>query len=440
MYKMIIVDDEKEIREGLSSWSWEEIGIEMAGCCAHGLEALQFVTENPVDIVVTDIRMPFMNGTELMENLNRLHPYITVVILSGHSDFEYAETAIRNGAADYLLKPVKFESLARSFGQLIKKLDTQKQAEYRTRILQRKAELLTLVLRDNFLRRLFQSPMCPEDIEQAGSEGEVMLRSESFTVAVFRLDRLSLQKQSVTEREMKLLTFSLDNILHDLWDSEKGYHFVDKSTGEFYLLSQKHDPHYDFAAILPLLEKYIGLFKSTFSAGIGQTVALPAEIHLSAQSAVHVLNRNPSESSVSLYSEDVFPIEQRRPPTASIYQLPMCKREDEGDNAILVRAKQYITVHYRRSITLKEVADHVFVSQGHLSALFKETGETYLKFLTAIRIKKAMELIMEARFKVYEVVEMVGYSDPAYFSELFKKYTGKSPNEFRGRSKQLRED
>jgi two-component system response regulator YesN len=114
--------------------------------------------------------------------------------------------------------------------------------------------------------------------------------------------------------------------------------------------------------------------------------------------------------------------------------------EREQNSVILVHAKQYILDHYHRSITLQEVADHVYVSQGHLSALFKETGETYLRFLTSVRMKKATELLRDPFIKVYEVVEKVGYTDPAYFSEVFKKYTGKTPNEFRGKSRQMREE
>ena len=115
MYKLLIVDDEKEIREGLAKWSWDAVGIEVAGCCSHGLEALQFVEERPVDIVVTDIRMPFMDGIELMTALNARYPFIRVVILSGYSDFEYAQKALKFGAIDYpLLKPLQFQTLARS--------------------------------------------------------------------------------------------------------------------------------------------------------------------------------------------------------------------------------------------------------------------------------------------------------------------------------------
>ena len=128
---MLIVDDEKEIREGLAKWSWDAVGIEVAGCCSHGLEALQFVEERPVDIVVTDIRMPFMDGIELMTALNARYPFIRVVILSGYSDFEYAQKALKFGAIDYLLKPLQFQTLHDTFAKAMERLREEKQAEFR---------------------------------------------------------------------------------------------------------------------------------------------------------------------------------------------------------------------------------------------------------------------------------------------------------------------
>jgi len=151
------------------------------------------------------------------------------------------------------------------------------------------------------------------------------------------------------------------------------------------------------------------------------------------------LRDNKEACSLSFYHYEDFPIERVEPEIPVDYRLPVSEVEDERNSVILVHAKQFILDHYHRSITLREVADHVYISQSHLSALFKEGGETYLKFLTSIRIRKAVELLRETSVKVYEIVEMVGYSDPAYFSEVFKKHTGKSPNEYRGKSKQIRE-
>ncbi|MBO7745587.1 response regulator, partial [Paenibacillus sp. MWE-103] len=299
MYKLLIVDDEKEIREGLASWSWETVGIEVAGTCSHGLEALQFVEERPVDIVVTDIRMPFMDGIELMTSMNARYPFIRVVILSGYSDFEYAQKALQFGAIDYLLKPLQFQMLRDTFARAVERLREEKQAELRVSVLKRKAELLAKVLRDDFLRRLFQEPLSEADLEEGCAGGEVLLEGGSFTVAIFRPDRIAAGAR-IGDKERRLLAFSLDNILADLWEGkELGYHWVNGQTGEAYVLCAKPEAERHFAELLPMWRKYRGLFKSAFSGGIGHAAASPAGIHLSARAAAAALAANAEEGTLA---------------------------------------------------------------------------------------------------------------------------------------------
>ncbi|QHW31618.1 response regulator [Paenibacillus rhizovicinus] len=444
MYKLLIVDDEKEIREGLASWPWHQVGIEVAGCCSHGLEALQFVEEKPVDLVITDIRMPFMDGIELMTALNARYPFIRVVILSGYNDFEYAQKALQFGAIDYLLKPLQFQMLHDTFFRAVERLREEKQAEFRVSVLKRKAELLARVLRAEFLRRLFQEPLSEAELEQGFSDGEVLLEGNFYTVAVFRPDRLAEPGAAMGDKEKKLLAFSLDNILTDLWEGkELGYHWVNGQTSEAYVLSMKREAEAHFAELLPQWRKYRGLFKSAFSGGVGRPVGSPADIYLSAQAASAALAANPEEGTLAIGESAAA---ANRPAAAVIASKEQAaagtaaaaggfEADTEPVNMLLVQAKQYIQDHFNRSLTLKEVADQVHISGSHLFALFKNSGQTFLSFLTAIRLQRAMELLSGSNLKIYEIVEQVGYSDPAYFTEVFKKYTGKTPHEYRCKSR-----
>jgi two-component system response regulator YesN len=412
MYKLLIVDDEKEIRNGLSSWPWEQLGIQLAGSCAHGLEALQVIAETPVDIVMTDIRMPFMTGIELMEAISRAYPFIHVMILSGYSDFEYAKKAIRHDAADYLLKPIQPAAMQEAFQALVARLDERRQSEHRLSMLQRKERMLSSVLRERFLRRLFRHSMPEEELEQGSSEGELLLDGSTYTVAAFRFDRFKDDPApAISEKELRLIAFSLDNILQDIWDSRgSGYHLVDRDAASFMLLSTAPTAQEDFEAVPDQLERYTGLFKSTVSVGIGRTVDQARDIHFSAHSAAEALRDAAEDAAMATF-----------------------KVNKERDSALLTVAREFIQQHYHRSLTLKETAEHVYLSQGHLSALFKESGDTYLKYLTSIRMQKAMELLGDPALKIYEIVERVGYADPAYFSGLFKKHTGLTPHDYRNR-------
>ena len=121
-----------------------------------------------------------MDGIELMTLLQRQHPFIRVIILSGHSDFGYAQKALENGAVDYLLKPTNFDILFKTFEKLVHKLDAEKQEELRRSILVRKELLLSKLLREEFLADLFKSRMSVEEIELGCSESEILLEGPNI--------------------------------------------------------------------------------------------------------------------------------------------------------------------------------------------------------------------------------------------------------------------
>jgi len=124
VYTVLIVDDEFLIRKGMRQFlDWEQYGFTIIGEVANGLEALKFVKENKVDLVITDIRMPGLDGLELVEKLheNNLYPYVT--ILSGYGEFEYARKAIEREVLSYLLKPIEEEELIEMLKRAKQKLD-----------------------------------------------------------------------------------------------------------------------------------------------------------------------------------------------------------------------------------------------------------------------------------------------------------------------------
>ena len=128
MYQLIIVEDEKAIAQGIANSNpWHEWGFEVAGVCYNGEEAVEFIKEHPVDLVLSDIRMPKMDGVALMQHLNRYHPEIKIIILSGYNDFEYLQTAIRSGVTEYLLKPTDVDEFAELFQKVKQALDQRDQ-------------------------------------------------------------------------------------------------------------------------------------------------------------------------------------------------------------------------------------------------------------------------------------------------------------------------
>ena len=112
MMTVMIVDDERIAREGLRDLvDWSALGLQVSFCASNGRQALQWLGEHRVDIVITDIKMPQMDGLELLRNMSERGFHTTTIILSGFNDFKYAQKAIQYGVLHYLLKPVHMDEL-----------------------------------------------------------------------------------------------------------------------------------------------------------------------------------------------------------------------------------------------------------------------------------------------------------------------------------------
>ena len=105
--KVFLVEDEYIVREGIkNNIDWEKNGYDFCGEASDGELAFPMISEKRPDIVITDIRMPFMDGIELSRMIKEEYPEIKIIILSGHEEFEYAKAAIQIGVEEYLLKPI----------------------------------------------------------------------------------------------------------------------------------------------------------------------------------------------------------------------------------------------------------------------------------------------------------------------------------------------
>lgn len=123
MYRLIIVDDEEKILEGISElFPWHNIGFEVSARFTSALKALTYVENHPVEVVMTDISMPLMNGIDFIKELIRF-PKIKIVLFSSYKDYEYMRAAIQYGISDYLLKPIRYDELVLCFEKIRIQLD-----------------------------------------------------------------------------------------------------------------------------------------------------------------------------------------------------------------------------------------------------------------------------------------------------------------------------
>jgi two-component system response regulator YesN len=278
---MVIADDELLIRQGLQSIPWNDYGIELAGTAANGMEALEFVRSVMPSILLTDIKMPGMDGLKLIRAAREIVPDIKSILLTGYQDFNYAQTAIHLRAIDYILKPSD------------------------------PAEIIEVVLK------------AKKQIEKEEEE---------------RLEREKVLRQINCVQDIvrnAVLVKKLDAVQTDGPNNSKD----------------------------------------------GQGPDCPP-----------------------------YPVR----------------------NAVIRQVIDHISKNYMKDITLQSVARHVFMNHIYLGRLIKkETGENFLEILTRVRLQKACEMLGDPDMKTYEVAEKVGIKDAGYFSQVFRKYFGMTPSEYR---------
>ncbi len=164
-HQLVFVDDESIVREGVESRiPWNSLGFNLAGIFENGLDALKFIETNSVDVVISDINMPKMDGLELSRILSEKYPSIAVVLLTGYDEFEYARSAVKNKVREFLLKPITADELSSVLKNIHSELNTLKEKEKQHELILRKLELSFPLLKERFLFQLVTGKISEENI------------------------------------------------------------------------------------------------------------------------------------------------------------------------------------------------------------------------------------------------------------------------------------
>ena len=207
VYTMLVVDDEYYLRLGFKSLlDWDALGIRIVGEAADGEEGLRLALREKPDLIVADIRMPYMNGLELMEKLRENHIESVVIVLSGFSEFEYAQKAIENGAFAYLLKPIDQDAFLDTVKRALVHIKTEKSSKQYYELL--KSELSSM--KEVFLKNLLEGAVRDrEEIVKKIRMLDVPLDPGNNVAVVIRLDNFLL----VRERKPFHLLFIEESVL-----------------------------------------------------------------------------------------------------------------------------------------------------------------------------------------------------------------------------------
>jgi two-component system response regulator YesN len=182
MYKVFIVDDEPFIIEGLYDIvDWTSFGLEIVGHAENGSLALEALASRPVDVLITDISMPTMNGLRLIHEARKLHADLKAIVLSGFNEFDYLKEGMKLGIENYLLKPINVEELESTLCNTTEKLD-------RSRLDQQYETFGVQVLKENTLYRWLTGQIAPTEFQERAELIGFSLNIPFMEVAVLRTE------------------------------------------------------------------------------------------------------------------------------------------------------------------------------------------------------------------------------------------------------------
>ena len=226
MYRILLVDDEILVRDAIrENIDWKAMDCELVGDCDNGKAAVEFVQTHPVDIVLTDILMPYMDGMELSRFLHDNYPDIVIVIFSGFGEFEYAKKAIQYDVSEYMLKPVTAMELRAVIEKMKKKVDQRREEKQKLERLTQTSENYqknAIVIRSKALQAFVDNTKTREESLEELSGLRISLEAACYRVAVFDLDLYSDSMQLTSEKrqESALMSFVLFNVSDEIVSSE----------------------------------------------------------------------------------------------------------------------------------------------------------------------------------------------------------------------------
>lgn len=389
----MIVDDEMLARKMLrESIVWEEYGYTVISEAQNGKEALEKIKELSPDVVFVDIKMPVMDGLEMLRQMNALQTDSKTVLLTCYEDFSYVRDAMRYGAVDYLTKHT-FEP--EDLISLLDKIEKQIRKE--------KAHQESFnILKDDVLNKVMESSLTREDIRKYVEIGILPVSKPRYLMVCFKLQKdLNNEKYRIFENKLKeVLRERIDGrVITDAYTStvrEKEIYSI--------LLCQE--------------ECSVSEIKQNIREGITSlhSTMPDKEIRWMTGITYHIFNHWSDLPDALKEVRDIVRVEG---------EYLECSPK-------IIMAIEYIRENYHKPITLEEVADYVGISRVYLSQTFKkETNKNIWDYLAQYRLSKAKELLLTSNLKIYAIAELCGFGSPQYFNKIFKRLTGFSPYQFK---------
>lgn len=308
LYNVLLVDDEADVLQAMKKKiDWEALGFCLAGTAENGQEALEMAEQLHIDVVMTDIKMPYMDGLTLCKNLKQSYRNMKVIIYSGFDDFEFAREAVHLEAEEYLLKPISAGDMEAAFSKVRKKLD-QEYDEYRN--LNRLSEYYRKSLpamREQLVMGILEGRIAGERARAVMETYEICLDSPFYVVAALYMDVNPREEQP---QPAQLFTLSLKDMVQDYLKNRTRFFstaFLDQVIVIF-MLDEREEIDQVLYHLDQICKMGFRVLKSSVTAAVGQICANTDALHTSYEEAVNAMEyRSILGSGQVLYINDIEP-------------------------------------------------------------------------------------------------------------------------------------
>lgn len=533
MIKVLIADDESAVHDQLRKLiPWDELGWEIVGHAFNGEEARRLAELYRPHLVLTDIKMPIMDGLSFMKWLDESDMTIKIIVLSGYGNFDYSRSAFLLGAYDYLLKPIKEAELLMTLSKAVDQIqkDTRSQADR----INDKAVLshgITL-MRDEFISSsIMMTKLEENELIVRAEQLFITLPEASYVVVVIKFPDMDEHVNQRFEGDRNLFYFAVRNIMNESLGQDLLIHRNLHRTSEFVFIYPSKDrsasilesslkrlkvslaqymriqciigvsswmqrlgklpaayaealhssetielsfsnplayygkteqPNRDTSTFTPVWSELISLTETLLATGAlrdGERLIIILEIfttklirHMSVAEwkraiteLLDKLERGTVIEETLLLVHDAragaqeLRINQvhdllRKLMEALLHSSQVNPKAKKGKQ-LIDSIKAYIDTHYQ-TVSLDDISQQFFLNKNYFCSLFKGvTGESFMEYLISQRMEHAKRLLTDSDLKTYEIAERVGYNDQRYFSQVFRKYSGMQPTQYRQKEK-----
>ncbi len=488
MYGVLIVDDEKYIRKSIiNRIHWEKCGTTIIGEASDGDDALKSISLSPPDIIITDIRMPGLDGLELAQKIAKDYPLTKIIIISAYNDFEYAQKALRYGVKEYILKPVNEEELESTLKKLCSELDKEGKPcqipqicldSVNEKVFHHDCFLITsfyllqihdITHREEKIAQIYRILKCGT-VSFAEPLEIFLLREDSESHCSFLWNASCLTEYTV----QRILRTAEEKIFVGLSQAYRLEHPAEQEiiillTESITALKGKIFGGYTIKCFHEnlcqknVLQKYKNTFLRLYDLSVQEdmenirrltrdiiTEQLPCassvlELEFLVNELIFILERI-SRSQKYLYETRILFCSLKK--TDFLLQFTCVKDLAEkmlqlSDTAlsyknhdrqydVLEEIRNHVQQHFAENLSVADLAKKYHLNATYLSTIFKERNKISLSaYIEGVRMENAKKFLKADQESITKTAMDVGYSDPNYFTKVFRKYTGMTPTQWK---------